>query len=243
MRPGARWPRRLLFLASGLAAGSALALYLAVRAQEPAARAPRLPLSAAVQVSFDARAIPTARAASFADALTVQGTLHARERFFQMELSRRAARGELAELLGAGALPVDRLHRTYGFRQVAEAAAERLVPEQRALLEAYVAGVNAWLQARPRRLGLELAILRHDPRPWTAADSLAVLLLMHEDLSTSWRTELRAETLRVIESFGAGPGHVFNLGHGITPDVDPEKVAVLVDTVRNYVIGRTGAVG
>src|SRR6266436_3890495 len=45
---------------------------------------------------------------------------------------------------------------------------------------------------------------------------------------------LRAETLRVLDSYGAGPGHVFNLGHGITPDVDPERVAVLVDTVRNY---------
>ncbi len=47
---------------------------------------------------------------------------------------------------------------------------------------------------------------------------------------------LRAETLRVLESFGAGSGHVFNLGHGITPDVDPERVAVLVDTVRSYAV-------
>jgi len=48
-------------------------------------------------------------------------------------------------------------------------------------------------------------------------------------------SKLRAETLRVLDSFGAGPGHVFNLGHGITPDVDPERVAVLVDSVRNYI--------
>jgi uroporphyrinogen decarboxylase len=46
---------------------------------------------------------------------------------------------------------------------------------------------------------------------------------------------LRAETLRVLESFGKGPGHVFNLGHSITPDVDPERVAVLIDAVRGYV--------
>jgi len=46
---------------------------------------------------------------------------------------------------------------------------------------------------------------------------------------------LKAETLRVLDSYGAGAGHVFNLGHGITPDVDPERVTVLVDTVRNYV--------
>jgi len=45
---------------------------------------------------------------------------------------------------------------------------------------------------------------------------------------------LRAETIRVLESFGAGPGHVFNLGHGITPEVDPERVSVLVDTVNGF---------
>jgi len=48
---------------------------------------------------------------------------------------------------------------------------------------------------------------------------------------------LRAETLRVLDSYGAGPGHVFNLGHGITPEVDPERVAVLIDTVRGYALG------
>jgi uroporphyrinogen decarboxylase len=47
---------------------------------------------------------------------------------------------------------------------------------------------------------------------------------------------LRAETLRVLNSFGAGPGHVFNLGHGITPEVDPERVALLVETVQSFAI-------
>jgi uroporphyrinogen decarboxylase len=45
---------------------------------------------------------------------------------------------------------------------------------------------------------------------------------------------LRTETLRVLQSYGTGAGHVFNLGHGITPDVDPERVAVLVETVGGY---------
>jgi uroporphyrinogen decarboxylase len=47
---------------------------------------------------------------------------------------------------------------------------------------------------------------------------------------------LRAETLRVLASYGAGPGHVFNLGHGITPEVEPERVALLVETVQNFVV-------
>jgi uroporphyrinogen decarboxylase len=47
------------------------------------------------------------------------------------------------------------------------------------------------------------------------------------------------ETLRVLDSYGAGPGHVFNLGHGITPEVDPERVSVLVETVRGYAVSCT----
>jgi uroporphyrinogen decarboxylase len=47
------------------------------------------------------------------------------------------------------------------------------------------------------------------------------------------------ETVRVLDSYGAGPGHVFNLGHGITPEVDPERVAVLVETVRGYAVAST----
>ena len=45
---------------------------------------------------------------------------------------------------------------------------------------------------------------------------------------------LRAEAIKVLDGFGAGPGHVFNLGHGITPDVDPERVSVLIDAVQGY---------
>jgi uroporphyrinogen decarboxylase len=48
---------------------------------------------------------------------------------------------------------------------------------------------------------------------------------------------LRAETLRVLKSYGTGPGHVFNLGHGITPEVDPQRVALLVETVQGYASG------
>jgi len=47
---------------------------------------------------------------------------------------------------------------------------------------------------------------------------------------------LRAETMRVLRSYGDGAGHVFNLGHGITPDVDPERVGLVVDTVRGYAV-------
>jgi uroporphyrinogen decarboxylase len=46
--------------------------------------------------------------------------------------------------------------------------------------------------------------------------------------------EIRAEVARILKSYGAGSGHVFNLGHGILPDVPPENVAVLVDAVHEF---------
>ena len=159
------WARRVGLVIIGLLGGSAVALWLAVRVQLPSSEAPSLPgLTSPVEVSFDARAIPTVRANALLDAIRVQGYLVARERFFQMELQRRAARGELAELLGKATLPIDRLHRVYGFRQVAEESLQHLPSDQRAALEAYAAGVNAFLRARPERLGLELALLRTSPR-------------------------------------------------------------------------------
>ncbi len=194
-----RWPRRLLYLLAGVAIGVAIALWFAVRRQLPGSEAPRLPgLSTSLGVDFDARAVPTLHAANLLDASRALGLLHARERFFQMELQRRTARGELAELVGKAALRLDQLHRTYGFAQVAEAAAALLPPAERQHLQAYADGVNAWLAARPRRLGLELAILRSAPRAWTPADSVATLLLMHEDLSSSWRTEQRTGALQAL---------------------------------------------
>jgi len=51
---------------------------------------------------------------------------------------------------------------------------------------------------------------------------------------------LRAAARSVLDSFGQGPGHVFNLGHGITPGVDPDRVGILVETVRDYVLAPPG---
>jgi penicillin amidase len=187
--------RIVAFLALLGALGVVAAIAL-VRRQLPDAHAPPLAgLSAPVPVDFDARAIPTVRAATLEDALRAQGYLVARERMFQLELQRRAGEGTLSEIFGEGALPLDKVHRLYGFRLVAGAAAALLPANERAQAEAYAAGINAFLESHPGRAGLELQLLGVTPRPWTVADSLLVLLLMHEDLSSSWRDELRAEAI------------------------------------------------
>src|SRR5579871_6526701 len=100
-------------------------------------------LSAPVDIAIDADGIPGIRAANRLDAAAALGFLHARERLFQMDLMRRAAAGELSELLGAQALPYDRQMRTLGLRARAAADFPALPAEVRALLEAYARGVNA----------------------------------------------------------------------------------------------------
>lgn len=130
-------------------------------------------LSAEAQVLFDARGIPRIYADNDADALRALGWLHASERLFQMELIRRLAGGNLAELVGSAALELDIVHRGFGFaRRVAEDS-PRLDADTRALLEAYVAGINARLESG-QRLPPEFVLLRHQPRAWTVEDVLAV---------------------------------------------------------------------
>lgn len=152
-------------------------------------------LTAAVTVDIDDRGIATIHAASVEDALQAQGWLTARDRAFQLEVLRRNASGRLAELFGSAALPLDRRHRLYGFARVAEAAVPILPPRERADLEALASGINAYFTAHRGRLGLEFALLRREPEPWRPADSLAVLLLMYEQLTDDVEAQRGAEKL------------------------------------------------
>jgi penicillin G amidase len=157
---------------------------------------PRIPgLRAKVTVAFDDRGIATVTASSVSDALRAQGYLTARDRLFQMELQRRLAGGELAEIFGRVLFPSDRLHRIYGFARVADAAVPLLPPNERADVDALTDGINAFVDTHAGRWGLEFALLRLTPRRYTDADALRVLLLMCEDLSSTWRKELAAERL------------------------------------------------
>jgi penicillin amidase len=138
-------------------------------------------LTAPVTLERDALGVPTIRATTRADAARALGFLHAQERFFQMDLSRRRAAGELSELVGEGALPLDKAARIHAFRTVARATLAQLSPAERALLEAYTAGVNAGLaqlQSRP----FEYLILRSQPSPWLPEDSILVAHAMWMDL-------------------------------------------------------------
>ena len=130
-------------------------------------------LAAPVAVERDALGVPTVRGATRTDVARALGCVHAQDRFFQMDLLRRRAAGELSELFGKSAVPYDRQMRVHGFRQLARKALALLPPDQRGLVDAYSAGVNAGLAALRAR-PFEYFVLRVRPQPWAPEDSLLV---------------------------------------------------------------------
>ena len=129
-------------------------------------------LSALVTVTRDAAGVPSIAGQTRADIAFATGYLHAQERYFQMDLLRRVAAGELAELLGPVALPADRAHRYFRFRARADAALLQANDADRALLQRYSDGVNAGMAALargPMRLRASMTVCRNRRR--SSADS------------------------------------------------------------------------
>src|SRR5256886_988845 len=138
-------------------------------------------LAAPVRIERDSRGVPTIEAANRLDLAFATGFVHAQDRFFQMDLSRRLAAGELAELFGPNALAHDRKVRVFRFRALAREVLAGVTPVQRAAVEAYAHGVNAGLRdlsARP----WEYWLLQARPSPWQAEDTFLVTYAMWWDL-------------------------------------------------------------
>ncbi len=147
-------------------------------------------LVAPVEVTFDANAIPTIKAESEADALFALGFLHAQERLFQMDFTRRLGAGRLSEVAGAPTVRLDKIMRTLGLYRVAEANVAALGPAGRAALESYSSGVNAYLTQHEGPWPAEFYVLGYDPEPWTPADSLVWGRLMALQLSGNYSDEI-----------------------------------------------------
>jgi penicillin G amidase len=178
---------RVFFI--GLAALCLLGLVLAavaglwLRASLPTLQGelPLAGLGAPVSVLRDARGVPVVIAADRADLSRALGFLHAQERYFQMDLLRRRAAGELSALLGARTLDVDRAARLHGLREQAKAVVAALPPHQRSALEAYVAGINQGLEALAAR-PWEYLLLQATPAAWQPEDTVLCMYAMWFDL-------------------------------------------------------------
>src|SRR5688572_11153206 len=134
-------------------------------------------LGGRVTVERDRLGIPTIKGRSRRDVARATGFLHAQDRFFQMDLMRRRAAGELSALVGAQAVAADTHVRQHRLRAEARDAVSLLAADDRGVLDAYVGGVNAGLAALGA-MPFEYSVLRQSPQPWLAEDSLLVVLSM-----------------------------------------------------------------
>ena len=154
-------------------------------------------LTSEVTIRRDRRGIPYIEAANEHDLYFAQGYATASDRLWQMDLLRRTALGQLSEILGPNALGSDKLHRTYGFAQLAGVLFERATTRTRLILESYASGVNAFIEScNTGSLPAEFQVLRYAPRKWTAVDSLALGKLFSESLSVT----VDADMLRALLS-------------------------------------------
>ncbi|MBA3353611.1 MAG: penicillin acylase family protein [Blastocatellia bacterium] len=144
-----------------------------------------------VTVRRDARSIPYIEAANDPDLYFVQGYVTASDRLWQMDLLRRVARGETAEVFGKTALEEDKRWRRFGFAKIVDDGMAQLSPELRVALDNYARGVNAYIATLDdKSLPVEFRVLQYKPREWRATDSVVVGKILADALSSTWRNDL-----------------------------------------------------
>ncbi len=215
--------RRGWFLTLSMGVALALAVVLMLgwvrfgvarsRLPERGARIEALPgCPAEVVVQLDGHGIPHIQTGDQEALWFAQGYVHARDRFFQMELTRRLASGRLAEVFGSEALLSDRKMRTWRLAASARRQTAVLDAESREVIDAYTAGVNEALVRFGPWISPEIWLMGVDPEPWRPEDCLEVALLLQFDLSSSMGEEFqRIEQLtrfgreRAVELWGWSP--------------------------------------
>ncbi len=187
-----RWTL-LLLVGAALLVVVALVGYRAVTLPDRSGSVELAGLRAPVQVLRDAHGIVHIRAANELDAFFALGHAHATDRLWQLEMNRRIVAGRLAEVLGPAALTTDRVLRVLGVRRNAAEIWAELDQSTRAILQAYVDGINAGIEevsAKPWKLSPEFLILGVKPGQWEPVDAIGWATMMAWDLSANLNTEL-----------------------------------------------------
>jgi len=203
-RKRVRWLRRMLWTLGSLvllvvvaAASGLLWLHHAMTASLPVVDGSLkvAGLGSAVTVRRDAHGVPHIDAASVDDLLLAQGYITAQDRLWQMDMLRRNASGELAEILGASVVEHDKAQRVLQFRNVAQRIYSSFPEADRHRYERYAAGVNLFIQQNQDHLPAEFRFLHYQPRPWSGMDSVLIGLNMIQSLDTHWNAKLSRERI------------------------------------------------
>jgi len=148
-------------------------------------------LQSQATVERDQWGIPHIRAASVQDLAEAQGFVTAEDRLWQMDLLRRAARGQLSEVLGPATVELDKDFRVLNFSRAADVDMKMMSPEVRRVMEAYARGVNHFIELRSNRLPIEFTLLHYKPKPWEPSDSLVLACYMYRTLTDTRQEEMR----------------------------------------------------
>ncbi len=197
-------------------------------------------LSAPVLVRRDAHGVPHIDAATQDDMFVAQGYVTAQDRLWQMDLYRRNADGELAEILGPSLLNHDVAQRVLGFRKVAQRVYNNLAADDRRRVDDYARGVNLYITQHQDTLPPEFRMLLYRPRPWSGADSISIGMMMVDMLDSHWDVKVSREHIAAklnnprleadlypVGSWRDRPptGEVIDLSqpHPIPPSVDEDE--------------------
>ncbi|HRQ11349.1 MAG TPA: penicillin acylase family protein [Trueperaceae bacterium] len=187
-------------------------------------------LEGPVEIVRDADAVPHIYASSHADAVFGLGFVHAQDRLWQMEFQRRVGSGRLSEVIGEATVSTDRFIRTLGIEQAAESGLEALSPEARGLIDAYVAGINAYLAQRRGALPVEFLLLGFEPAPFEPVDVLVWAKMMAWDLGDNWSDELlRAQLVKQL-----APADVSAMIAELWPGYDDAATVVVPEGAAEY---------
>jgi penicillin G amidase len=140
-------------------------------------------LSARVTVTRDGHGVPTIEATTLEDLFYAQGYVTAQDRLWQMDVMRRFAAGEMAEILGPALVEHDREQRVLGLREMARKSAAALSPRDRSYFDAYARGVTAFLASHQDRLPIEFRLIGYKPAPWSVEDCLLLGARLVQDLN------------------------------------------------------------
>jgi penicillin G amidase len=142
-----------------------------------------------VKIYSDDYGVPHIISSNDEDMYFALGYMHAHDRLWQMDLTRRVAEGKLSEIFGSSTLEFDRLFRTIGINRFAYRWYENISPKSKQILNAYTDGVNSFITSHYNKLPIEFDLLKYRPMPWQPQHSLMATRMMAWELNLAWYTD------------------------------------------------------